>query len=585
MLLLAGHGGCATDLPDRIASAVMGQLPGATCAHAGPGLLAFSGMSLPATQCEYDPGDRLLLLGRAFLRENLRATGACPVDPAEISARAPGDLVRLLWGSYVAVRQTGDVVTVLRDAGGGVPVYIAEGDDFVLLASALPRWLLDAAGLCPRADIDALAGAIVVPVSATYRSLLKGVRILAAGQSVTWRGGRLEEPRSWWPCQAALVSGLDDSEAASRLRLTTEACCRTLAAPHRRVTVELSGGFDSSVVTALLARSGLADLSAVNFASEHSSGDERHHARCVAERWGARLVEVSARASDLDFATLFGSEASVEPLFYGLDPLVERASTGVARAFDSSAIFTGQGGDAVFYNLATPLVAADHMRAHGVRSLFSRTMLDTAHRTRRSVWAVQGAMLRDWLLPRKPAASAIPGVLAGRRALAAAQAVPDHPWLAAARDWPPGRIVQLQAIANCQMFYGPTERRARTELVHPLLAQPLVELCLGLPSYQLASGRSDRALARTAFDDLLPESVRRRRGKGDASNYYRRAIVENLDFLREHLLDGVLVANGMLDPDMVDGALQEDCLIWSDQSRLIAIYASLEAWARYWGVD
>mgnify|MGYP006137120025 FL=1 len=133
------------------------------------------------------------------------------------------------------------------------------------------------------------------------------------------------------------------------------------------------------------------------------------------------------------------------------------------------------------------------------------------------------------------------------------------------------------------MFHGPSERRVHAELVHPLLAQPIVELALSMPSYQLAQGRSDRALARKAFGALLPESVQRRRGKGDASNYYRRAVVQNIALLRAMLLDGVLVSNGLLDRSQVDQALSEDSLIWSDRSRLIAAYASLEAWARYWG--
>ena len=532
---------------------------------------------------DQDPDDRTAILGRSYFRDSLGSEGARAAGAADIRALSPRALVRTLWGSFVAVRQTAEAVTILRDPGGAVPLYCAEGPGFAVLGSALPRWLLHAADLHPRIDFDALAGAVLTPVSATYRSMLKGVQILAAGQTVTWQGGRLEAPRSWWPGELGpFIATRADGEAAAELLATAQGCCRALAAPHQRVTVELSGGLDSSIVTALLAAGNSVELSAVNFAPEHSSGDERLHARSVAEHWRARLVEVIACAADLDFETLFGS-AAVEPLFYGLDPVVERASTGVARAFDASAIFTGQGGDAVFYNLATPAVAADHMRVHGLRSLFSAAMLDTAHRTRSSIWAVQAAMLRDRFLRRRPQVSTMPGILAGLRARAAEGSVPDHPWMATAAEWSPGRYLQLQAIANCQMFYGPSERRAQTELVHPLLAQPLVELALSLPSYQLAQGRSDRALARRAFGGLLPESVRRRRGKGDASNYYRRAVAQNLGFLRAILLDGVLVSNGLLDGQQVDQALSEDSLIWSDRSRLIAAYASLEAWVRYWG--
>jgi asparagine synthase (glutamine-hydrolysing) len=82
-----------------------------------------------------------------------------------------------------------------------------------------------------------------------------------------------------------------------------------------------------------------------------------------------------------------------------------------------------------------------------------------------------------------------------------------------------------------------------------------------MPSYKLSYGTNDRALARDLFADILPTSIARRRGKGEVSSYYRRALVENLPFLRPFLLDGTLAAHGFLDADTLDELMTDETLM------------------------
>ena len=75
-----------------------------------------------------------------------------------------------------------------------------------------------------------------------------------------------------------------------------------------------------------------------------------------------------------------------------------------------------------------------------------------------------------------------------------------------------------------------------------------------------------------------------RRGKGETSIYYRRSLVENLDFLRDHLIGGTLVAHDLLDAESVERLLDEQVMLWNEEARLLPSLASLESWARYWGL-
>jgi asparagine synthase (glutamine-hydrolysing) len=358
----------------------------------------------------------------------------------------------------------------------------------------------------------------------------------------------------------------------------------TLVAVSANPIVELSGGLDSAIVLGALAGGGKAPALCVNFATAYVEGDEREHARAVAELWKAPLIELAAAEEEMAFERLERLAQPVEPMLYGLDFILETALVSVAHSVDADAIVTGQGGDAVFFQQPTADVVTDYLRDRGLRAFFSDVAFDATRRAHGSIWRTWRNMAADRLGVAGSAGAGFDRSLLGPSAAGAVPALPCHPWLANAASLPPAKRLQLEALSNCQIFNGPTHRAAAAQLIHPLLSQPVMERCLSIPTWQLAGGRGDRALARAAFRDLLPDSIHRRRGKGEASSYYGRAVGRNLPFLRSYLLDGALVANGLLSADALDALLDEQALMWSDRARLPVLYASFEAWARHWGL-
>ena len=151
-----------------------------------------------------------------------------------------------------------------------------------------------------------------------------------------------------------------------------------------------------------------------------------------------------------------------------------------------------------------------------------------------------------------------------------------------ARNAAPGKRLQVRALANCQLYSGDCRAGRAGELVSPLLAQPVVELCLAIPSPILAGGDHDRAFAREAFADHLPDLVRLRRAKGAMTNHYARWVARSLDVLRPHLLDGRLCAAGLIDRTALEQALDPQQLIRSPQSAAIFSAAMVESWVAHW---
>lgn len=589
-LAVCWHAGTAEPPSLRaIQAAIAAHAPNLKRKLSRPGVLVFGDAEDPRWSVAIDRSATLMLVGVAFDRESLSESGADPANPDRLAGLDDPTIFQAAWGSFIAMRRRvgPPYFTFLRDPSGTLPALIAQGEGFVIASSSLPGWLRDAAGLKPMIDIATLAQALANPLLPSHRSLLRGVHQLPAGCAIDWDGTAIGEARVLWPLPEMLRDPSPaESDAPQCMRAAVTGCIRALASRHERLTLELSGGLDSAIVLGAMASAAEPpDISCVNFAVAHAGGDERSEARAVADRWQVRLIEVTAKAQELRFEDLFAGEQPVEPVLYGLDPILERASIGVAQAFEAGAIFTGQGGDAVFCNLPTPLVAVDYARAVGWRAHWSRVVYDAAQRAHCSIWRVQRMMLADRLIPRRPPSQQLSGMQLGTGARdARGGAVPRHPWLSGAIGMAPARQMQFEAISNCQHFNSPTWRSGMAALIHPLLAQPIVEACLAVPTYRLAQGSGNRALARALFAGWLPDIVRTRRDKGDASNYYRRAVVENLPYLRDLLLNGTLVAHGLLDGGGIDAALRDESLIWTHESRLIVAYASFEVWARYWGL-
>jgi asparagine synthase (glutamine-hydrolysing) len=485
----------------------------------GDGLHVFAPIRACGTNVRAANRGSAVVIGDLFEVEKDRVAG--PLTDRLAGLDMPADQVAAWvlehgWGAYALLSRdatTGETV-ILRDPSGGLAVHVIDCGGAALVTDQLPEWLAKVIDRPLPVDRKLLANALAMPILTTHHSLLRNVASIAAGGVVSWGGGTRISQMAWAPHLLCREQG-----GAAGMRTAVLGCAAAWRGIHQRALLELSGGLDSAIMLGALAQSGgVADLKCINLATTYAAGDEREPARDAVALWSAELVEVLAREEEMDYGAHLAGPQPLQPVLYGLDPILERSVAGVATAFDSSAIFTGQGGDAVFFQLPTDRIAIDYMRAYGPSALFSPVAIDAARRTRRSIWRVQYRMLRDRIANTPPQRVPAMTALLGAGAMAMLEpGLADHPWLAQSLDLPPGRQQQLLAIANCQLFNGPTFRRGAAALIHPLMSQPVMEACLTIPTYELSHGTGDRALAREVFADLLPTSIRRRRGKGASS--------------------------------------------------------------------
>lgn len=508
-----------------------------------------------------------------------RAAG-CAEAPLQFARR----LAAAAWGRYVVLFAPRDgLPAAARDPGGQLDALTWRLRCGVQVIASEPSRLPPA--LQPpdlRLDWDRIWSFLAAPATRAAEPLFQGVAAVAPGEFARLDGTALQRTPVWRPADFALAP-VDARDAGPELVARVDAAVARLVQGHARLLVEVSGGLDSAIVAAALAGSGQAGRVAqwLHRAGARPEADETAYARSVTDRLGVPLTVTPRRPAALAEAELMALAPRFWPAMAGIEAARDRDETERLVATGATAIVCGEGGDAALFQMPTPLVAADAIDADGLwRTLASLRLADLARRTRRSVWQVLAEARRARRAP--PRWSGLASIYVGRD-----RGDPEalvHPWVAdaRARGVPPAKTLQVVGLSARHLFPGQSRRREAGDLLLPLLAQPVVELCLAIPAPDLAAGDHDRAWARTVFAERLPDAVRHRRAKGDLSVHYARMVDMSLPTLRPFLLDGCLAEAGVVDRARLDAALTPERLLWGEAPTQILWAAATEAWVRHW---
>lgn len=470
--------------------------------------------------------------------------------------------VRAGWGRYILVwRDEAGRLVLLRDPTGALDCVWWRCGGAVLAASEPPR-LADA--LLPRdLAIDwAVLGEIAAsPELLGDRLALQGLTAVNPG-AVSVISASSESAPVWRPTAFCREDRWDGSQQG--LVAVVDRTIASLTTPHLRLFAELSGGLDSAIAVGGLVAAGHRTRGTfVNFYGDRPEGDERRYARAAADHLGLSVRPQRKPIKPITLSQLQPLGASVRPALQGVDVAYDADVARGMTGSGSTALLTGQGGDAMFFQAPDLSVVVDRRRRAGLLGLRPGFVAAVGRWTRHSAWTVAARALR-------PQASTLD--TAGRR----------HPWLEGEDDLPPAKGRQLRQFVNAQLFWGDCLRARAGELLHPFLSQPVVEHCLAIPADQLVAGGRDRGLARRAFASRLPAMVANRRDKGDLSYFYGQVTRASLPMLKPLLLDGLQVRHGLLDRRALEHDLLEEQLIRNPTYNVLLVSAVLEVWAQSW---
>jgi asparagine synthase (glutamine-hydrolysing) len=494
-------------------------------------------------------------------------------------------LTEAYWGRYVAFLFD-DLQRsryVLRDPTGGLPCFMTQRCGVTFVFSLLEDCL--AAGLGPfYPSWDYLAARTCVTWRLEAReTALSGISNLIAGECIEFRAAASTHHVQWNPVKFASLDPLDDPVLArEHLYRATKLCVSAWASQYSRVLLLLSGGFDSSVILGLLRTMPCRpDVRCLNRYSDGAGSDERQFARLAAEWAGSPLAELE-RNPHVDLRRILDARPS--PLTPALVQTLELGDAEIesSRHIGAAAIFGGQFGDQLFYQCPIGLTAADHVFRHGLSRIAFNLALDAAFTEHTSVWkhlswAVCYGLLRrpHFALDEVPARHLVSKPVLMNHSLHRRFV---HPWLLSLSGIGPGKANQIATIKDPMEYYDPFHHSDAPERVFPFDSQPLIETCLRIPTYILAMGGKDRALARRAFAADIPHQIARRYSKGEMNEHYHSMIRYNLDFIRELLLDGELIQHGIIARSATEEALSDRASALRVTALELFDLVSMEAW-------
>jgi asparagine synthase (glutamine-hydrolysing) len=538
------------------------------------------------------PGEAGVVLGKLFSAD-LSKPSLDSIEQIDVRAtreivRTGGQhLVRNFWGGYVALLADRQARCgyAIRDCSGKIPCYYRQYRDVTIVFADVG----DLAPLelpAPTVNWKYLAAFIYSSQLQVRTCAFNEIQEVLAGERLMVQGRSGCQTALWDPrtiCRQRRIDRYED--AVAELREVAQKCIDTWARSYDPMLLGLSGGFDSAVVLGSLSRSPARPrITCLNQYAAASLEDEREYARAAAVRAGVTLLEVPmASAADRFDSRLLSAPKTPKPAVTVLFRLLEiDLINRIAEETGARTLWTGQGGDHIFLQTTDASTARDFLDTRGLRPGFITAVRDAARLSRQPYWFV----LRSAYSRRRGTAPA-PSSLARKTCFVDPAALPDdvseyvsNPWAADGEDLPGGKQMQIRFLAEVANRHRPIARLERAPQHHPLLSQPLMEVCLQIPTYLLLRGGRERGLARESFADRVPSQILRRRDKGSIASHATEMIRQSEPFVRELLLEGVLAGIGViarteLEPYIVQGqSFREEHLM-----PLLACIAA-EAWAR-----
>lgn len=539
-------------------------------------------------------------------------TDLCDAEVERIVRTEGRYLVEHFWGSYVAILHdtTPGSVAIFRDPTANLACYHAKWNTIDVFFSDMEdfrryipmqlyvRWSYIAARLLGGNQLS-------------RDCALNDIEDIPGGELVRISKGSESRDVLWHPARFCVEDSLESEETAlNELRQTVRNVVHALASEHSDVLMRLSGGLDSSIVTSCLAQApqkpqitclnlyisssdsssssgplptGFSDEVAARIRRNIGSADERQFARRVADKFGLNLVEREKRIGDIDFRRIWDAPLSPRPSGYIFALDNDQLETECASDCRATACFGGEAGDTVFYNTHRAISALDYAYLHPLGPDLLRHIADTSALSGESPARVFGKVIKHGFLRIQPPLSfepmKEPHLLRDDVANALRKDYFCHPWDALTQRLCPGKRNHVLGITSSTLTYHHVYRRERVaRSVYPLASQPVVETCLRIPTYVLLKGGVSRGLARSAFRDQLPQEIVRRTAKGGSLSFCQRLVRQNVDFIRERLLDGLLVRKGLLDRTKLEGYLTRDQPFLSVLPHQIMDYLACEAW-------
>ncbi|MEU9582491.1 asparagine synthase (glutamine-hydrolyzing) [Streptomyces werraensis] len=586
--------------------------------HLGHRRLAILDLSGTGAQPMVSEGLALTYNGELYNAPELRAE----LEGAGVRFRGTSDTEVLLeawrrWGTDCLPRlrgmfafavfdeRTGELV-LARDQLGIKPLFLLRRGEGLVFASEL-KALAAVTGGSLEVDPAALVASLLYYWVPDSRCAFRGAEKLQPGTWLRCRPDGSVQRGRFWDLREVAAEGQERARSGDLpdLAAVVEESTRLHLLSDVPVATFLSGGLDSSYLTALAARDrpGIPAYT-IGFRAEdarfEAMPDDLRYARRVAERFGVDLreIEIAPDVQDL-----------LPRMTYHLDePVGDPAAINTflicsaAREAGVKVMLSGMGADELFAgyrkHLAN-LIGVRYRRVpgpvrHGVAAAVDRLPVATRRRGLRSVRFAkrflsfaglpeETAFRRSYTLYDR---EELIGLLDPDLAPAVDDVLTEHADVY--HDNALGDFVNRMCLTDARMFLpglnlAYTDRSsmaASTEVRVPYVDVEVVRAAFAVPGTRKIAGRQGKAVLKEAATSVLPREIVYR-PKGLFSAPLRAWMSRDLaPLVREVVHDGLLVRSGFLRREALARMVAEDAAGQRDFSKHLWHVLTLEHWYR-----
>jgi len=513
------------------------------------------------------------------------------LESREISDSEGRALINRFWGRYVAFLKDPESGTtrVLRDPSGGYPcLYISYNG--VTIFFSFMKDVVDFDFLNFTINWDYIAAYMKFEVMLREDTGLEQISELMAGKCLELSHHKKKNQLYWDACEIARNNIIEDTaEAAQVLRNTTINCVASWASSYKNILLRLSGGLDSSIVLSCLRKTATSpEITCINSFTTPADGDERHYARISADYCQTTLIEHEQKIENEDLNLLFKLifAPSPSPSLFCLDR--SQCENNLAQEIGAEAVFSGGGGDGIFYQPKTNFSASDYVKMHGIRPALFKISLEAARLQQRSVWAVLYDAIRDNII--KGSANPFAEYFNSETSIltptfATKEDIQNQmpSWIKKSTGLPNGKLFHISMIAPSPLYHEPRlNGNPFLEPVNPLCSQPLLEACLRIPTWIMTTGGKDRGLTRLAFHKDIAPATLQRVTKGTNTRHFMNVFDQNIPLIRNILMNGILMKEGILNRKNLENSLSGSLAFTPSERMNILCHFTTEAWLQSW---
>jgi asparagine synthase (glutamine-hydrolysing) len=490
-----------------------------------------------------------------------------------------------------------ETMLIARDRFGVKPVYWASTADGGLVFGSELTTVLASGCVEPRLDIASVGRYLTLGYVVGEDSAIVGVRRLAPANFLVWRRGRPIRIGCYWNMAqrwAELAENPEPADATEHFISMLDTATADRLASDVPLGVLLSGGIDSSVVTALMRRH-CDHVRSFSCGFRNDSFDELPFARLAAHQIGTCHEDDIADCDGPE--TLMEIASRLDEPFADTSIVPTHLLCKLARRHITVAL-SGDGGDELLAGYVTHSADVRHRQFRRLPRIMLRSLRGIARMLpddRRKVsfafklkqflagsdltlcdahawWRMLGtesditALLhRDWK------ATPINAFDPFRQAYEEAQALSpvDRFLYVDYKTWLVDDI--LTKVDRASMAHG-------LEVRSPLLDHRLFEFCATLRPERKRRGRETKAILRDAARDIVPRSILRRSKRG-----FNAPVADWLDdgwreLVDEYLGRAKISEVGLLDADRVNTLVHEHRSRRRNHGHLLFALLQLSLW-------